>query len=213
MARIEYEFNSFLPKADAGYSGNLLDPLQVSVNKALGRYGAVPPYFVRPRADVITQVEDPSKIRSTLTCTGIIHSVMPMRLKRITDPVREWFSLPVEPLVSVSCKNIIARRSIAKSRHKGTVKERWSQDDYEITIQGVLTVADEGAYPHEQLRRLKEFFEERQAVEVEQEMLFSLGITYLALENLNLPHTKGLNNQNYEIKAYSDSPVSLLVPH
>ena len=31
-------------------------------------------------------------------------------------------------------------------------------------------------------------------------------------ESVSFPHTKGLQNQNYEIKAYSDNPVSLFIP-
>lgn len=212
MGKIEYELNGLAPKIDAGYSGNPLDPAKVSINKALGRYGAIPPYFITRKEDIITRVSDPDQIRSTLSRVGIVHSLMPMRLKRIGDPLTEWFTLPVEPLVSVSGKNILTRRSVAKGREHGTVKERWSQDDFEVTIQGVVTETAEQEYPKEAMKRLLALFDERQAVEVEQEMLFMLGISYLAVESIDLPHTKGLNNQNYEIKAYSDRPVNLLIP-
>src|SRR5690554_51238 len=50
-----------------------------------------------------------------------------------------FFQMPYEPLISVSGKNNIVKRSIAKSDgFVGTVKEHWSQGDYEITITGAL---------------------------------------------------------------------------
>ena len=152
---------------------------------------------------------DANEIMDDYTAVGIIHSVMPMRLKRPAD--KEWFLLPLEPLVSISGKNTIIRRKVAKSKLNGTIKERWSQDDYEITIQGVVSGSDESKYPENYLRKLVELFDERQAVEVEQGILQVFGIHYLAIESANFPHTKGLNNQNYEIKAYSDNPVELLI--
>lgn len=125
---------------------------------------------------------------------------------------REKFLLPFEPLVSISGKNVIARRKVAKSDGKGTVKERWSRDDYEVTIQGVMTSADLSKYPSDYIRKLVALFDERRAIEVEQGVLEVFGIRYLAIESASFPHTKGLDNQNYEIKAYSDNPVNLLIP-
>lgn len=209
MAKVEYELTRMLPRVDAEYSGNPFDPAQVRINKALGRYGAIPPFFIPKKEDIITKVYDANEIMDDYAAVGIIHSVMPMRLKRPTD--KEWFLLPLEPLVSVSGKNTIIRRKVAKSKLNGTIKERWSQDDYEITIQGVVSGSDESKYPENYLRKLVELFDERQAVEVEQEILQVFGIHYLAIESASFPHTKGLNNQNYEIKAYSDNPVELLI--
>ena len=113
--------------------------------------------------------------------------------------------------MSVSGKNTIVRRKVAKSKLSGTVKERWSQDDYEVTIQGVVSGADESKYPENSLRKLLELFDERGAVEVEQEILLLFGIRHLAIESASFPHTKGMNNQNYAIKAYSDNPTELLI--
>lgn len=161
------------------------------------------------KEDIITQVYDANEIMDDYTAVGIIHSVMPMKFKRPDD--KEWFRLPLEPLVSISGKNTIIRRKVAKSKLGGTIKERWSQDDYEVTIQGVISGSDESKYPDSYLRKLVELFDERQAVEVEQEILQVFGIHYLAIESASFPHTKGMNNQNYEIKAYSDNPVELLI--
>lgn len=205
MAKAAYELNRLVPRADAGYSGNPFDPAQIRINKALGRYGAVPPFFI-PKKKIAS---DADEILTDYSSLGIVHSVMPMKVKRPDD--MEWFLLPLEPLVSVSGKNTIVRRKVVKSKAGGTVKERWSQDDYEVTIQGVMASFDETKYPETYIRKLMELFDERQAIEVEQNMLQLFGIHYLAIESASFPHTKGLNNQNYEIKAYSDNPAELLI--
>lgn len=209
MAKVEFDLGQLTPRVDAGYSGNPFDPVQVRINKALGRYGTIPPFIIPKKEDIITQVYDANEIMDDYAAVGIIHSLMPMRLKRPDD--KEWFQLPLEPLVSVSGKNTIVRRKVAKSKLNGTVKERWSQDDYEVTLQGVVSGADESKYPEKYLRQLVELFDERGAVEVEQEILLLFGIHYLAIESASFPHTKGMNNQNYEIKAYSDNPAELLI--
>lgn len=207
--KAEFELNNIAPKAGAGYSDNPLDPAKVHINKALGRFGAVPPYNIFPKEDIITTVNDVDKIRENYAAFGVIHSQMPLKLRRSSD--REWFTFPVEPLVSISGKNIITRRTVAKSKEKGTIKERWSQDDYDITIQGIVTEADQEKYPKGYIKSLLELFNERQAVEVDQNILFIFGIKCLAIESASFPHTKGLGNQNFEIKAYSDTPMELLI--
>ncbi len=209
MAKVEYELTRMLPRVDAGRSGNPPEPAPGAIDRAPGRCGVVPPFFIPRKEDIVTRVYDAGRIMDDYAAAGIVRSVMPMRLKRPGD--KEWFLLPLEPLVSVSGKNAIVRRKVAKSKLNGTVKERWSQDDYEVTIQGVVTGADESEYPEESLRKLVELFDERQAVEVEQGVLQVFGIHYLAIESVSFPHTKGLNNQNYEIKAYGDNPAELLI--
>lgn len=207
--KVAYELEQLAPKVEAGYSGNPLDPAQVRINKALGRYGAIPPFFIPRREEIITQVYDASEIMDDYMSVGVIHSQMPMTLYAMNS--QERFLLPLEPLVSVSGKNVIARRKVAKAKESGTIKERWSRDDYEVTIQGVLTSDVRRKYPSDYMRRLLDLFLQRQAVEVEQAVLAVFGIRFLAIESVSFPHTKGVENQNYEIKAYSDTPINLLI--
>ena len=134
---------------------------------------------------------------------------MPMRVKRSGDT--EFFTLPIEPLVTISGKNTIVRRAVAKAKDGGTIKECWSQDDYEVTIQGVVTGGEPDKYPEAHVKRLLELFDERQAIEVDQDVLLTFGIKYLAIESVSFPHTNGINNQSYEIKAYSDNNAELLI--
>lgn len=207
--KAEFELNQLAPKVEAGYSGNPLDPAKVHINKALGRFGAIPPYIILPKKDIITTVYDADEIMEDYSAVGVIHSQMPLRVKRSGD--KEWFTFPIEPLVTISGKNVITKRTVAKSEGKGTVKERWTQDDYDVTIQGVMTASDYNKYPKEYIKKLIDLFNERRAIEVEQEILLIFGVKYLAIENVSFPHTKGLNNQNFEIRAYSDSPMDLLI--
>ena len=104
----------------------------------------------------------------------------------------------------------MVRRSVAKSKVAGTIKERWSQDDYSISIIGCLSNQDD-IYPESDVRKIVELFNERQSLEICQEILLLLGIKFMAIESLNLPHTKGLGNQNFEIKGYSDENTDLLI--
>ena len=41
-------------------------------------------------------------------------------------------------MISLQGQNIIVRRHVNKGAVKGTIKERWSQDDYTISIEGIL---------------------------------------------------------------------------
>ena len=209
MAKVEYELTRMLPHVDGGYSGNPLDPAQIAIDKALGRYGVVPPFILPEKEDIVTRTDNAAGIMDEYMAVGTIHSVMPMDLKRPTD--KDWFRLPLEPLVSISGKNTIVRRKVAKSKGNGTIKEQWCQDDYEITIRGVVSGFDESKYPEKCLGKLLELFNERQSVEVKQDVLHVFGIKYLAIESVSFPHTKGINNQIYEIKAYSDNPTELLI--
>jgi hypothetical protein len=216
MASIEYDLRNMVPRVQAGYSGNIFDPLRVYYNKALGSYGAIPPYILTDnhrRPDVVGidpgYESDQQTARREFRALGRLASVMPMRVKRRSDT--EWFEFPFEPLVTISGKNTIIRRRVLKSEGKGTIKERWSQDDYQVSIQGILS-STENEYPKSDIQALLEIFDERKSIEVEQDILLIFGITHLAIESAEWPHTKGLNNQNFSIKAYSDTPFELLIP-
>lgn len=215
MSEIEYDLKNMLPKAQAGYSGNIFDPLRVYVNKAMGSYGAIPPYILtdKHRRSEPVGIDpgyelDRQMARREFQALGKLTSVMPMQVKLKSDS--EWFEFAIEPLVTVSGKNTIIRRKVAKSSMKGTIKERWSQDDYQITIQGILC-NPEDEYPEGELKALLRIFDERQHIEVKHGLLGMFDISHLAVESVNFPHTKGLNNQNFEIKAYSDTSFELLM--
>lgn len=123
----------------------------------------------------------------------------------------EW-RLPVDPLVSVSGKNVIKRRYVAKSSNRGSIKECWSQDDYEISISGVI-IAEDAEKLAVHLSNLRKVCNMAESVEVVSEFLNdprTFGINRIAIESYDFPFTKGLENQSFTIKAYSDDSYKLL---
>lgn len=123
------------------------------------------------------------------------------------------YLLPYEPVISVKGKNIITTRSVNKSSgqrsRRGTVKERWAQDDYSVDIEGVL-IGRDGRYPSEDVVRLRKICEQV-AVEVRSPLLELFGINRLVIEEYEFEHTPGLANQEYSISAMSDDAHELLL--
>lgn len=131
------------------------------------------------------------------------------------DGVR--YLLPYEPMVNISGKNTIIRRNVAKAQNMiGSIKERWNQADYEITITGVLigsilTGSVDECFPREDFERLRDHMTAPRSLSVYCEPLQLLGINQIVIEDFSFPFTKGENVQAYEIKAYSDFAYNLLL--
>lgn len=138
---------------------------------------------------------------------GIELNQSPLTLRREDGRAYEF---ALDPVIGVSGKNVITRRYVAKGSLKGTVKESWSQDDIEITISGVLIGADAEEL-NEMVQGLKEVCESGETLEVENDWLVDgLGVTRIVVESYQMPHTKGLTNQSYTLKCYSDESVKIL---
>ncbi len=129
------------------------------------------------------------------------------------------YMLPYEPMISITGKNNIVKRNVAKtsinSTFVGSIKERWNQADWEITITGVLigsilTGSVSDCYPKEDFEKLKSFMTAKKELRVYCEPLQLLGIEKIVIEDFSFPFTKGENVQAYEIKAYSDFDYKLL---
>ena len=137
----------------------------------------------------------------------------------LIDELGREFLLPYEPMLSISSKNNIVKRTVAKAddfKYQGTVKERWSRDDYEIKITGVLigsilTGDVSQCYPKEDFEKLKNFLEGKSSWMVYCEPLQLLGINRIVIEEMSFPFTKGENVQAYEISALSDFDFDLLL--
>jgi hypothetical protein len=127
------------------------------------------------------------------------------------------FTLPYEPLISVSGKNNIVKRNIAKAPNfVGTIKEHFSQDDYEITITGTLIGENETgdfqrAFPRADFEKLREYCVSAESLEVQCDMLQLLNIKHIVIEDFTFPFSKGGNVQAYEIKAISDFSTDFLL--
>lgn len=119
----------------------------------------------------------------------------------------KWL-FPYEPLLSVSGSNIIVKRKPLKGT-KGTIKEHWNSNDYEITITGYLIGQKESGnvedcFPREQMSDLLSFLTKCKFIYVNSPMLEQLDIHRIVIEDYNFPFTKGENVQAYSIKAVSD---------
>ncbi|RWX00912.1 DUF6046 domain-containing protein [Flavobacterium cerinum] len=139
------------------------------------------------------------------------------------DEGNTWFLLPYETMISISGKNTLIRRNVAKWKEipgiqprKGSVKERWNEGDYEITITGVLIGSlihgnFEDCFPKADFEKLRQVLTHAQVVMVSSPPLELLGIQRIAIEDFNFPFTKGENVQAYDIKAYSDFSYNLIL--
>lgn len=132
------------------------------------------------------------------------------------DGKTEW-NLPWEPMISIEATNRIAERYIAKSgiSQIGSIKERWSQDDFNITITGAfygqkLRGSYQETYPRPDMERLRDLLMRPSAIKIKCEFLQLLGINNIVIYSVNFPFTKGESVQAYEIKAKSDFPNSLI---
>lgn len=137
-----------------------------------------------------------------------VSMVMPLWIGLRDDP--EW-KLPVEPLISIQGRNVIVKRNVAKSLYRGTIKERWAEDDFSISIQGSFVHQDMDTYPEADVQRLMYYVNQKQSLYVKNELLAMLGINQIVIESYALPFSKGENVQNYSINAFSDDTYNLFI--
>lgn len=137
-----------------------------------------------------------------------IPMVLPLRFQLEESGSKEWL-FPLEPMISLNGQNILTRRHVSKGTIKGSIKERWTQDDYTVRIEGLL-MGEDGKYPEEYVSRLKAFCEAGH-VKALNPLLEIFGISQLAIESWDIPFTSGTTNQNYTIQAYSDDIYKLLL--
>lgn len=137
-----------------------------------------------------------------------IPMVLPLRFQLEESGAQEWL-FPLEPMISISGQNILTRRHVSKGTIKGSIKERWTQDDYTVKIEGLL-MSDDGKYPEADVTRLRTFCEAGH-VKALNPLLEIFGISQLAINSWDIPFTSGTTNQNYSILAYSDDIYKLLL--
>lgn len=137
-----------------------------------------------------------------------IPMVLPLRFQLEESGSKEWL-FPLEPMISLNGQNILTRRHVSKGTIKGSIKERWTQDDYTVRIEGLL-MGEDGKYPEEDVSRLRAFCEAGH-VKALNPLLEIFGISQLAIESWDIPFTSGTANQNYTIQAYSDDIYKLLL--
>lgn len=189
-------------------------------NRVINTGFALPPYWLKDKVGIIDKSNDywlKDKVVIINNSNGVLEPSELIRgignqyplIFMTKDLSLPDFKFPVDPFISLSFKNIITRRNVAKGKVRGSVKERWTEDDVEITITGTFS-NEGGAYPPE-IEKLRAYFELHQAFDVNSPYLNSRDIFSIVIDSLDLPHTKGLENQAYQIKAYSDDVFNLLI--
>lgn len=163
-----------------------------------------PPYFLQGKVVVINHISE----TGALAVSGYKGVSNQFPLKFNAEGLKE-FVFPFDPWINIGFKNIITRRTVAKGSKRGTVKERWTEDDADINISGVFMSSD-GTYPKE-VKLLQEYFELHKSIDVTCPLLNDKGIYQIAIESLEFNHTKGIENQSFGIKAYSDDVFNFLV--
>lgn len=122
----------------------------------------------------------------------------------------EWWLLPYEPIITINGKNVIAKKQVAKGKVRGSIKERWSQDDYQISISGILMNPKGNGYPDEDVKALKRLCEAAK-VQVMCPLFEIFSIDQIVIESFDFPFTSGPYNQAYTIGAVSDDIYKLLL--
>lgn len=142
----------------------------------------------------------------------------PLSFRRVTENGSEpWYTFPYEPLVTISGSNDIVKRKPAKAANfVGTVKEHWSQNDYEITITGVfmgrqISGPVDQTFPRADFEKLRQYCTSPYGIEVQCEILQLLGINRLVVDSFTFPFTPGENVQAYELQCSSDFTGELLL--
>ena len=97
-------------------------------------------------------------------------------------PNGEWWLFPYEPLITVTGKNIIKRRYVAKSDRRGSIKERWAEDDLSINIQGTLVNDNEKLYPSDDLMTLYQAITQNKSIEILNDFLNLLNVHHIVVE-------------------------------
>ena len=171
-------------------------------------FGFIPSAVVRPDGDGydLSQMTESPKQQTLVNVKGVpMQCPLKMRLEG-----EDWWLLPYEPIISVNGKNVIVKKQVAKGKVRGSIKERWSQDDYQISISGILIDPSGTEYPEEYVTKLKRLCEGA-TVQVMCPLFEIFSINRIVIESYDFPFTSGPANQAYTINAVSDDIYKLLL--
>ena len=175
----------------------------------------MPPYFlfnapaqagVDPDGYRLENLTD-AQLEQIIVANAIgIPMVLPLYFKLEGE---DWWLLPYEPQISLQGTNIITKKQVTKGAVRGTIKERWSQGDYQVNISGIL-IGSDGGYPEDDVKKLRYYLEAGKIL-VKSPLLELFSINQIVVESWNIPFTAGQANQAYTISALSDDIYKLLL--
>lgn len=120
------------------------------------------------------------------------------------------YSFPGWPLMEINRSIEIKKTKVTDN--PGTVKEYIGENDVEITIRGFLINHDQRAVPLDLIQQLNAVVDLKQALKVTSELLNTLNIHYLVIENLRFPEVEAsIMVQPFIIDAISDYPYQLVI--
>ncbi len=186
--------------------------LALRTRNALGF--AMPPII--PFKHVVTVSED-----TDVSTIGLQQGLADLTEANYISPVTLWtdkqtketgMKLPLDPIMSISGKNLIIRRHVNKSSKRGSIKERWSQEDYDITIAGVL-VAESNDALKDYISQLRSICEDgKTGLNILNPVLNNcFDVWRIAVESFDFPFTAGACNQTFTLKGFSDDLYQLLI--
>lgn len=192
-----------------------MDIIKTINNTALG-YNQQLAVKATNRMPLDTVYKDTSEYRQAEFRTGECQYAVPFRLALSSSP-DDVFTLPLDPVVSINGSNEIVKRAIAKAvvngdEIRGTVKELWTQDDWKISVSGVMSTT--GSLDDESVEyyvdKLLKFLTAKEALVVECDVLNNIyGVTRVVVESFDFPFTKGLDNQSFTFSLLSDDSYQL----
>jgi hypothetical protein len=168
------------------------------------------------------QIEADSELKSRLQ-SGLVENtnwIVPLTFQSVTfkDPLSgvnttlNDFKLPFDPIVTFSSKNIITRRYVSKGSKRGTIKEHWKTDDWDITITGVI-IEENATLKAGYLKQLRDICNAPLSIPIVCDLFNEMDIHNIAIESYDFPHTQGVENQVFILKGYSDETYTLLIPN
>lgn len=138
------------------------------------------------------------------------HWVEPTKLAKASDPDR-FFLLPTDPRISVSGSNSVVMRELAGTSIRGTVKELWRHDDWQIKISGIL-MSDDNADVETYHKELCDIVNASENIIIENDTINNVyGITRIVVTAMTFDATDGSENQLFTITAVSDDSYNLEV--
>ena len=184
----------------------ILEEMYRQMWRAYGQFNQGPSAGNFPQMDPLDSMSDEALADLLATNAKGVPMVFPLYFGL---EGQSWWLLPYEPQVTIQGTNVLVKKQVAKGQVRGTIKERWSQGDYRVTISGIL-MGDNGQYPEEDVKKLRSFCEAGKIL-VKSPQMELYSINQLVVEDWSIPFTSGQANQAYTINAVSDDIYKLLL--
>lgn len=163
----------------------------------------VPPYWIAMPTYI--QPNDRKGVKNSPSLG--VQNITPLKFKFADED--EWWTFPVDPVVAINGRNKIIKKDVLKvgeanGERRGSVKELWTQGDFENNISGVFINLGDKELPSDDLYQLQRFCIAREAIEAQCALFTLFNIQKIVIEEYQLPFTRGERNQMFSLRALSD---------